>query len=288
MPPSPKKATPAKADKVVDVSIDTVFPGVSGMLDIKHALLERVYLPLVNSGLATRYGLLPVPGLLLWGATGNGKSCVVQAMRKAGDVQVLRVTPGSLAETSTDETQKLVASTLAKAKADSPVVLFLDGCDRFLMRTERVLEMLDGVDRNEFVAVVATAFRPDRVDFEVRKVLNFVNDIEVRSPGEADRLDLVQCQLEGLDRPRAEQLDLAGFVRETAGASRSEVIQICNDAARLAFLRRIRGGEIAMITTTDLVDAVTAWRNRRPPPPMSRDAPMHDGPPPQFRHHRRG
>jgi beta-glucosidase-like glycosyl hydrolase len=76
-----------------------------------------------------------------------------------------------LAETSTDETQERVVTAIEKAKADNPLVFFLDGCDRFLMRTERVLEMLDGIERTEHVAVVATAFRPDRVDFEVRKAL---------------------------------------------------------------------------------------------------------------------
>jgi len=290
MPPAPKKAASAKSDKVVDATVETVFPGVSGMLEVKQALLDRVYLPLVNPGLASKYGLFPLPGMLLWGATGNGKSVVVQAMAASGDVSVLRVTPGSLAETSTEETQERVATALSKAKADAPLILFLDGCDRFLMRTERVLEMLDGIERSEHVAVVATAFRPDRVDFEVRKVLNFVNDLEVRAPAESDRLDLAQHQFEVLDRPRADQLDLPGFVRETAGASRAEIIQMCGDAARYAFLRRVRGGENVAITTSDLVDAVNQWRSRRPAPPMNREAPMHDGPPspPPFRHHRRG
>jgi len=232
------------------------FEDVAGVDEAKEELQEVVEY-LRDPEKFTRLGARPPTGLLLVGSPGTGKTLLAKAVAGEADVPFYSIAASEFVELYVGMGASRVRELFAKARRESPAIVFIDEIDavakgrdsrlRSVGNDEReqtlnqLLTELDGFDTNKPESVVicmAATNRPDVLDSALLRPGRFDRRITVERPDKVGREEILQVHVNTQDLPLSDDIDLSSVAAETIGFTGADLANIVNEAALLAGRKR--------------------------------------------------
>ncbi|XP_027099778.1 cell division control protein 48 homolog B isoform X3 [Coffea eugenioides] len=248
---------------------------VAGNWEALRALRELITSPLLYSRESRKLGLKWPRGLLLYGPPGTGKTSLVRAVVRECGAHLIVLSPHSVHRAHAGESERILREAFAEAsshaKLGKPSVIFIDEidaiCPRRDSRREQDIRLASQLfmlmDSNKssststsHVVVVASTNRVDAIDPALRRSGRFDTEIEVTTPSEAERFQILKLYTKRLSLdPDVNLQSLAAACNGYVGA---DLEALCREAA-LSALRKSSdgdlGGKICNITVDDFKHA---------------------------------
>ena len=237
------------------------FDQVAGNEAAKQDLTEIVDF-LKNPGRYEKLGAKIPRGVLLAGAPGTGKTLMARAVAGEANVPFFSISGSEFAEMFVGVGASRVRDLFAKAKKNSPSIIFIDEIDAVAHKRDarggagredeqtlnQILVEMDGFDNTSGVIVMAATNRVDMLDKALLRPGRFDRHINVTLPERKDRLDILKVHFKG--KPTADDVDLEAIAKKTAGSSGADLANIANEAAITAARENHK-----KITNADLTEA---------------------------------
>jgi len=182
-----------------------------------------------------------VPGILLYGAPGTGKTHLVRGVAKSCNASVLDVSPAELFRMYIGESEKAIKALFSLARKLHPCIIFIDEADAlFRMRSDsdrewyrgiisQLLQEWDGFasDVSKWVLVILATNRPYDLDEAVLR--RVPRKICVGLPSLKGREKILEIHLR--DERLAEDVDLRSIAERTPDFTGSDLKNLCVVAA---------------------------------------------------------
>ena len=243
---------------------------VGGMSQVKDRLTAAFIAPMQNPELRKLYGKSLRGGMLLYGPPGCGKTFIGRAIAGELGAHFINVGLADVLDMYIGASERNVADIFRLARANAPVVVFLDEVDalgqkRSLTRSSgmrttvnQLLTELDGISgQNEGVFVVGATNQPWDVDPALRRPGRLDRTLLVLPPDQPARESIFRHHL--AQRP-VEGIDLGWLAKSTDGFSGADIAHVCETASEKALMEGVRTGVIRMIQMQDLKAALAEVR----------------------------
>ncbi|XP_035542581.1 cell division control protein 48 homolog B-like [Juglans regia] len=184
---------------------------IAGNAEALQALRELITFPLYYSREAQKLGLKWPRGLLLYGPPGTGKTSLVRAVVRECGAHLTIISPHSVHRAHAGESEKVLREAFSEASSQAvmgkPSVIFIDEIDALCPRRDSRREqdvrvasqLLTLMDSNKpsstsvpQVVVVASTNRVDVIDPALRRSGRFDAEIEVTTPTEEERFQILK------------------------------------------------------------------------------------------------
>jgi AAA+ superfamily predicted ATPase len=257
-PPRP----PAKAPETIR------FADIGGLAEVKQQIERRIILPFKKPGLFQKFRRRAGGGILLYGPPGCGKTMLARATAGECEARFVSIRIPEILDMYIGESEKRLAEVFARARAETPSVLFFDEVEAMAARrrfgptaaqstlVSTFLAELDGIDAsNEGVLILAATNVPWAIDSAFRRPGRFDRVLFVPPPDEAARLDILMSHLK--ERPQEANLDLRAIAAASPGFSGADLAAVVEEAADLAIEESLKGeGAVRPITHRHLAEAL--------------------------------
>ncbi|CAN1319485.1 Cell division control protein 48 homolog B [Linum perenne] len=190
---------------------------IAGNTPALDSLREIITFPLLYSRQARKLGLKWPTGLLMYGPPGTGKTSLVRAVVQESGAHLVVISPHSVHRAHAGESERIMREAFADAStnavAGKPSVVFIDEIDAMCPRRDsrreqdvrlvsQLCALMDTMKPNSassgHVVVVASTNRVDAVDSALRRSGRFDNEIEVTTPSEEERFQILKRSLSPL------------------------------------------------------------------------------------------
>ncbi|KAK4423680.1 Cell division control protein 48B [Sesamum alatum] len=249
---------------------------IAGNAEALQALRELVSYPILYPSESRILGLKWPCGLLLYGPPGTGKTSLVRAVVRECDAHLIVISPHSVHRSHAGESEKILreafAEATARAKSGKPSVIFIDEIDALCPRRDsrreqdiRIASQLFMLmDSNKslstsgyHVVVVASTNRVDAIDPALRRAGRFDAEVEVSTPNENERCQILKLYTKKL--PLDPSVDLDAIAASCKGYVGADIEALCREATMSALNKssdvRHDGGS-CLITSDD-------WKHAR-------------------------
>jgi len=245
---------------------DTKLSDVAGMEAVKRRLHLAFLAPLQNPEMMKLYGKSLRGGLMLYGAPGCGKTFIARAVAGELGARFLSVGLSDVLDMWIGSSEKNIHEVFARARRQSPCVLFFDEIDalgrkRSLTRNSahgainQLLAELDGISQNnEGVFVLAATNHPWDVDSALRRPGRFDRTVLVLPPDKPAREAILNSNLRG--RPVDQTVDTDSIAKSTNEFSGADVAHLVESAAELAMEDSLTSGKVRSISQNDFKRAL--------------------------------
>lgn len=228
----------------------TTFADVAGVDEAKEELQEIVDI-LRRPEKYAKLGARPPSGVMLVGAPGTGKTLLARAVAGEAGVPFISISASEFVELYVGMGAARVREVFARAKAQSPSIVFIDEIDavaksrgdgkmRGMGNDEReqtlnqLLTELDGFDQESLVICIAATNRADTLDAALRRPGRFDRTVSVDRPDKQGRRDILAVHTGRRHLPLAEDAGLDVIAQMTAGFTGADLENLVNEAALLA------------------------------------------------------
>ncbi|XP_064970368.1 calmodulin-interacting protein 111-like isoform X2 [Musa acuminata AAA Group] len=232
---------------------------VGGQSMIKRQLIEAVQWPQICPDAFIRLGIRPPRGLLMIGPPGCSKTLMARAVASEAKLNFLAVKGPELFSKWVGESEKAVRSLFAKARANSPAIVFFDEIDGLAVTrgqdsdgtsvADRVLSQLlvemDGLDQKIGVTVIAATNRPDKIDPALLRPGRFDRLLDVQPPDENDREDIFRIHMRKM--PCSSDVSIKDLAQLTEDYTGADIKLICREAALAALEESLEISEVSMV-----------------------------------------
>ncbi len=224
----------------------TTFKDVAGLTEAKQELEEVVEF-LKNPEKFQRLGGEIPKGVLLVGPPGTGKTLLAKAVSGEANVPFFSISASEFVEMFVGVGASRVRDLFAKAKRNSPSIIFIDeldaigrqrgaglggGHDEREQTLNQILVEMDGFETNESTIVMSSTNRPDVLDPALLRPGRFDRRVHVDLPDRQDRLAILKVHTR--NKPLAPDVDLEVVAKQTAGFSGADLKNVANEAAIIA------------------------------------------------------
>ncbi|KAI3497803.1 hypothetical protein L1887_33351 [Cichorium endivia] len=236
-----------------DVGKWTAEEAVAGNAEALQALRELITYPLLYSHEARQLGLKWPRGLLLYGPPGTGKTSLVRAVVRECDAHLIVLSPHSVHRAHAGESEKILRDAFAEAsshiKLKKPCVIFIDEIDAICPRRDsrrqqdirvasQLIMLMDSSATSSSgtkVVVVASTNRVDALDPALRRAGRFDAEIEVTTPSEQERLQILRLYTKKVPLDPSVKLEtIASLCNGYVGA---DLEALCREATMCALKR---------------------------------------------------
>ena len=251
-------------------TVTATLADVGGMQSVKDRLNMAFLAPLRNPEIRKLYGKSLNGGLLLYGPPGCGKTYIARALAGELGAAFMNVRISDIMARYFGESEANLHGLFETARANAPVVLFLDEIDALGMRrsnvsysgmrplTNQLLMELDGIGSdNEGVFVLAATNTPWDVDPALRRPGRFDRSVAVLPPDGPARQAVLYHHLKS--RP-VEGIDLGYLVQCTNGFTGADLAHLVDSAVEFAMMDSLHSGNVRMVTMQDFRRALEQIR----------------------------
>lgn len=232
---------------------------IGGLEEVKERIRESVELPFKEPEALRRMGVVPPRGILLYGPPGCSKTLLARAVASQARLNFISVKGPELFSKYVGESEKALASLFAKARTNSPSVIFFDEIDGLaIMRDgtgsggvgvgERMLSQLlqemDGLQSRGGVIVIGATNRIDCLDPALLRPGRFDRLLQVPPPDLAGRVAIFRVHTRRM--PLAPDVVLEELAQQTEGLTGAAIAACCAEAALGALEEDIEAIEVAM------------------------------------------
>ncbi len=213
-------------------------------------------------------------GVLLVGPPGTGKTMLARAVAGEAGVPFFSISGSEFVEMFVGVGASRVRDLFAKAKKNSPCIIFVDeidavgrrrgsgmggGHDEREQTLNQILVEMDGFEQGTNVIVLAATNRADVLDPALLRPGRFDRRVNIGLPDRKDRLAILKVHFE--KKPLAESVDLDSLAAKTAGSSGADLANIANEAAIVA--ARSNRSEINQTDVTEAFEKVAIGPERK-------------------------
>ncbi|XP_076549075.1 peroxisomal biogenesis factor 6 isoform X1 [Osmia lignaria lignaria] len=145
---------------------------IGGLATLKHEIMRRIQLPLIN---ALGFGQ---SGLLLYGPPGTGKTLLAKAVATEYQLHFLSIKGPEVLNMYVGQSEKNVRQVFERARAAAPCIIFFDELDSLAPNRGRsgdsggvmdrvvsqLLAEMDGLDFSNNIFIIGATNRPDLID----------------------------------------------------------------------------------------------------------------------------
>ncbi|KAD7116533.1 hypothetical protein E3N88_03801 [Mikania micrantha] len=226
---------------------------IAGNAEALQALRELITYPLLYSREARKLGLKWPRGLLLYGPPGTGKTSLVRAVVRECDAHLIVLSPHSVHRAQAGESERVLRDAFSEAsshiKLGKPSVVFIDEIDAICPRRDsrrqhdirvasQLIMLMDSSATSTIgtkVVVVASTNRVDALDPALRRSGRFDAEIEVTTPNEEERLQILKLYTKKIPLDPSVNLEMiAGICNGYVGA---DLEALCREATICALKR---------------------------------------------------
>ncbi|KAG9151928.1 hypothetical protein Leryth_002194 [Lithospermum erythrorhizon] len=220
---------------------------VAGNVEALQALRELIVYPIRYSRQSQKLGLNWPQGLLLYGPPGTGKTSLVRAVVRECGAHLIVISPHTVLRSYVGESEEVMrdafAEALSHAKSGKPSVIFIDEIDSLCPRrdsrraqdTRIASQLFMLMDSNRsmssaasHVVVVASTNRVDAIDPALRRSGRFDAEVEVTTPSEEERFQILKLYTKKL--PLDATVDLSAIASSCNGYVGADIEALCREA----------------------------------------------------------
>ena len=251
-------------------TVTATLADVGGMQSVKDRLTMAFLAPLRNPEIRKLYGKSLNGGLLLYGPPGCGKTYIARALAGEVGASFMNIRISDILGQYIGESEGNLHDIFETARANAPVVLFLDEIDAVGLKrsaatssymralTNQLLMELDGIGAdNEGVFILAATNTPWDVDPALRRPGRFDRCVAVLPPDGPARQAVLYHHLKS--RP-VEGIDMGYLVQQTDGFTGADLAHLVDSAVEYAMMDSVRTGNVRMVTMQDFLRALAQIR----------------------------
>ena len=233
----------------------------------------RNLLRLMDPAYSERLNLSVPSGLLLMGPPGTGKTMIARLIATQTKRSFYPITAADILGGATGASVKRLTELFARAKENSPSIIFIDEMDGLLPRNtgfqsqhdiqllEQARTLISDLEPQHNVFLIGTTNHLENIDPAILRGGRFSEKIEIGTPDEAGYRRLLRKHLEGTGL--ADGLSDEKLAARLNGVSPADLEAICNSAKRMAMRRMAQDGtELPPLTWTDFSAAIDRVRVR--------------------------
>jgi SpoVK/Ycf46/Vps4 family AAA+-type ATPase len=224
------------------------FSNVAGMEELKGELAERIIEPLRNPEQYEQYGLSVDNGFLLYGPPGTGKTYISKALAGELGINYMEIKGTDVISKFVGEGSERVAEIFEEARANQPVMLFIDeidaltpsrgGSNQHQDQTQVVNTFLEEIseinEKDQEIVLIGATNRIDEIDDAMLRSGRLGNQIEVPPPGPEARVKIFDAHL---DAPRHD-LDPQKIADRSEGLTAADMERVAKESARQAMQKQ--------------------------------------------------
>lgn len=222
------------------------FKKIAGSAEAKQDLEEVVEFLKFPKKFASVGAKIP-KGVLLVGPPGTGKTLLARAVAGEANVPFFSISGSEFVEMFVGVGASRVRDLFAKAKKNSPCIIFVDeidavgrrrgsgmggGHDEREQTLNQILVEMDGFEQGQNVIVLAATNRADVLDPALLRPGRFDRRVDIGLPDRKDREAILKIHFE--KKPLAKHVDLDALAAKSAGSSGADLANIANEAAIVA------------------------------------------------------
>ena len=235
------------------------FSDIAGSAEAKQDLQEVVEF-LKNPKKFEDVGAKIPKGVLLVGPPGTGKTLLARAVAGEAKGPFFSISGSEFVEMFVGVGASRVRDLFAKAKKNSPCIIFIDeidavgrkrgsgmggGHDEREQTLNQILVEMDGFEQGQNVIVLAATNRADVLDPALLRPGRFDRRVAIDLPDRKDREEILKVHFQG--KPLAKGVSLDALAAKTAGSSGADLANIANESAIIAARhnrREITGNDV--------------------------------------------
>lgn len=249
------------------------FTDIAGSEESKQDLQEIVEFLKYPKKFAAVGARIP-KGVLLVGPPGTGKTMLARAVAGEADVPFFSISGSEFVEMFVGVGASRVRDLFAKAKKNSPCIIFVDeidavgrkrgsgmggGHDEREQTLNQILVEMDGFEQGQTVIVLAATNRADVLDPALLRPGRFDRRVDITLPDRKDREAILKVHF--AKKPLNAKADLDSLAAKTAGSSGADLANIANEAAIIA--ARLNHKEISNDDVTAAFEKVAIGPERK-------------------------
>ena len=213
-------------------------------------------------------------GVLLVGNPGTGKTKLARAVAGEANVPFFSISGSEFVEMFVGVGASRVRDLFAKAKKNSPAIIFIDeidavgrkrgsgmggGHDEREQTLNQILVEMDGFETGTNVIVLAATNRADVLDPALLRPGRFDRRTNITLPERKDREAILKVHFK--NKPADDSVNLDKLAAKTAGSSGADLANIANEAAIVAARRN--GKKISNADLTEAFEKVAIGPERK-------------------------
>lgn len=186
-------------------------------------------------------------GVLLVGPPGTGKTMLARAVAGEANVPYFSISGSEFVEMFVGVGASRVRDLFAKAKKNSPAIIFIDeidavgrkrgsgmggGHDEREQTLNQILVEMDGFETGTNVIVIAATNRADVLDPALLRPGRFDRRVQISLPEREDREAILKVHFK--EKPVDSSVDINALAAKSVGSSGADLANIANEAAIVA------------------------------------------------------